>query len=97
MFEDVRVELKIYRPMYERLKVLANRHSYGDSFEEFLVDCIRCRMLELEKKDREECWEFMKRNLIAAFHSAAAKHKMSVAQFIDMFFQKMLEATAKTA
>ena len=97
MSEDVKVELKICRPMYERLKMLANRHFFGGSFEEFLVDCIRCRMLELEKKDEEECWEFMKRNLISAFHSAAAKHKMSVAQFIDMFFQKMLEATAKTA
>ena len=97
MSEDVKVELKIYKPMYERLKVLANRHSYGDSFEDFLVDCIRWRMLELEKKDIEESWKFMERSLMVAFHRAAAKNKMSVEAFIDMFFQKMLEATAKTA
>jgi len=95
MSEDVKVELSIYKPMYERLKVLASRHSYGDTFEEFLIDCIRHRMLELEKKDLEQSWKFLERNLITAFHRAAAKRKMSLEQFIDMFFQKMLETPMK--
>ena len=90
--QDVKVELKLYRPFYERLRRLASYYCYSESFEDFLIDCLRHRMLELEKKHAEQCWEIIQTSLIEAFTRAAAKRRMTVKEFVDKCFAAAIEA-----